>query len=110
MNWTIIGPILAAAVTGGLVQIVVSWSNRKKTAAESTNLIAEAADHIVGRLENEISELRQVLKEQNITIKSLHNQIENQDLTIRSMKIEITELRNEVRRLGGDPDNVGHLL
>ena len=78
-------PIIAALVGGGLVQLIISFSNRKKTDAESTNLLTEAADRIVGRLENEIASLRN---------------------EVTAMHVEVTALRLEVKRLGGDPDHV----
>jgi predicted RNase H-like nuclease (RuvC/YqgF family) len=86
------GPIVAALLGGGFVQIIISIAGRKKTDAEATNLIAEAAERIVGRLEAEVVGLREETEK-------MHKEIAN-------LSREITVLRQEVRRLGGDPDQL----
>jgi len=97
------GPILAALLGGGLVQIIVSLANRKKTDAESTNLIAEAAEHIIGRLENEVKTLRDQLQDMAET---QAKQNEASLLEISKLRKEIIVLRKEIHRLGGDPDQI----
>lgn len=95
------GPILATFLGGGLVQFIASLASKKKTDAESTNLITEAADRIVSRLENEIKDLREQQTAHREQSKQQTNELKNE---IISLKNEINILRNEVKRLGGDPD------
>jgi len=107
------GPVLAALLGGGLVQAIVSYAGRKKTDAEATDLIAHAAERIVGRLEVEITGLRTQIAELQALIKLQAEQIANQSLQINSQNDEIKKLgheinilRDEIRRLGGDPDQL----
>lgn len=93
------GPVLAALLGGGLVQAIVSYAGRKKTDAEATDLIAHAAERIVGRLEVEITGLRTQIANQSL-------QINSQNDEIKKLGHEINILRDEIRRLGGDPDQL----
>lgn len=94
MTSTVIGPIIAALFTGGFVTLIQVISARKKTDAESTNLITEAADRILGRLETEIVGLR--------------TQVFEMSLKITSLETQVVLLEGEVRRLGGDPSDLGN--
>lgn len=114
------GPVLAALLGGGLVQAIVSYAGRKKTDAEATDLISQAAERIVGRLEveitglrSQIAELQALIKLQAEQLKLQAEQIANQSLQINSQNDEIKKLgheinilRDEIRRLGGDPDQL----
>ncbi len=93
------GPVLAALLGGGLVQAIVSYAGRKKTDAEATDLISQAAERIVGRLEVEITGLRSQIANQSL-------QINSQNDEIKKLGHEINILRDEIRRLGGDPDQL----
>lgn len=93
------GPVLAALLGGGLVQAIVSYAGRKKTDAEATDFISQAAERIVGRLEVEITGLRSQIANQSL-------QINSQNDEIKKLGHEINILRDEIRRLGGDPDQL----
>lgn len=87
MQWeNIIISVITVIVGQGLLLL----ASRRKTVAETTDIITKAAGNIVEALKGEISRL-EVL-------------VDRQRQEIHSLGLQVSTLRVEVRRLGGDPD------
>lgn len=89
MQWN---DVIIALIGAGIGQILIAISTRKKTVAETTDIITKAAGELAKSLNDQLTLLNGVVQEQRNEIQKLSQQI--------------ATLRQEVLRLGGNPDQL----
>lgn len=82
--------VITGMLIAGVPALVLAFSVRKKTKAETTDLITESAERIILRLEAIITRLEEE--------KGTHL------IEVQELKAEVRRLRQIVRVLGHDPD------
>lgn len=88
---SVILALVSGLLLGGLGAGIGAWATRKRTKAETVDLITESAERIILRLESIIAKL----------------ETENGDYEaeIRELRQEMHRLRGIIRSLGHDPDD-----
>lgn len=101
---------LAIAGSGLLATIVTAIAMRDKNRADTRKSSAEANNIVVSTADNLIEAMSAVHNKQLAALeedlKELKDMLRLQSEEIQSLKFQITLLKNEIHRLGGDPDEV----
>lgn len=94
---TVVIAILAAFGSGGLVALVTAIAARKRTEAETVDIVTKAADRIILALTNDNDSLRTQVRE-------LEKQNRAQSQKIDQVNEQLRQMRHVLRRAGIDPD------
>ena len=110
MDWTILGPILVLSVTGAVARLVQVIGNRKKTDADLTNVLTEAAERIVTTIQGQniiLVSQNEILSSQNTVllnqVRELSEQVASTNKELGRLREAVRILSEEVERMGGDP-------
>jgi uncharacterized membrane protein len=94
---TVAAVVIAALTSGAFVGVVTVVANRKKTKAETSDIVAQAAERILGNYMEDNEALR-------TKVKSLEEQNASQARQIRILTEQLRRMAHALRRAGVDPD------
>lgn len=93
---------------GGLVALVAAFAARKKTDAETTDIVTKAAERILSRYEQDNSELRAELKALKVAgaaeAKACHLKNDALERDIARLRGQMRRLADALRKAGINPD------
>lgn len=103
--------IVLAIVGSGLLTALVTViamrdknkADTRKSSAEANNIVVATADNLIEAMSSVHSKQMTAVEEE---LKELKEMLRTQSEEIQSLKFQITLLKNEIHRLGGDPDEV----
>ena len=93
MDWSFFTAM--AALLTSLTALYLGIANRRKTNAETTQIVTNALDQIITRLRSEIDELVREAKKRDERIDFLEAQINEQQGRIESLRGRVKELERE---------------